>query len=159
MWVAAYIASIVVVNWLFVTLPFIPTPWGDWTPANIIVGFVFILRDMAQRQLGHKVMLATATAGAITYFTVDPTVALASVTAFLISETADWAVYSFTKRPLAERILWSSALSAPLDTLVFQHMINILTPAAFSLETVSKMIGAIIVWAWLRRRSQGASAV
>jgi len=35
---------------------------------------------------------------------------------------------------------------------VFQHMIGILTPAAFSMETTSKMLGAIAVWLVLRRR-------
>ncbi len=155
-WTVPYIASIVLVNWLFVTLPMVPTPWGDWTFANIVVGFVFILRDMAQRQLGHYVLLATALGGLLTWLTVDPSVALASVTAFIIAEMADWAVYSFTKRPLHERILWSSALSAPLDTIVFQHMIGILTPAAFSMETTSKMLGAIAVWLVLRRRMRHA---
>ena len=156
-WTIPYIASIVAVNWLFVVLPMVPTPWGDWTFANIVVGFVFILRDLAQRQVGHYVLIATALGGLLTWLMVDPTVALASVTAFMIAEMADWAVYSFTKRPLHERILWSSAVSAPLDTIVFQHMINILTPAAFALEASAKMIGAIVVWYMLRRRAQLAS--
>jgi uncharacterized PurR-regulated membrane protein YhhQ (DUF165 family) len=155
-WTIPYIGSIVLVNWLFVTLPMVPTPWGDWTFANIVVGFVFILRDLAQRQLGHYVLIATAIGGLLTWLTVDPTVALASVSAFIIAEMADWAVYSFTRRPLHERILWSSALAAPLDTIVFQHMIDILTPAAFSLEAASKMLGAVAVWLVLRRRAPSA---
>jgi queuosine precursor transporter len=155
-WTIPYIGSIVLVNWLFVTLPMVPTPWGDWTFANIVVGFVFILRDLAQRQLGHYVLIATAIGGLLTWITVDPSVALASVTAFMVAELADWAVYSFTKRPLHERILWSSALAAPLDTIVFQHMIDILTPAAFSLEAASKMLGAVAVWLVLRRRAPSA---
>ena len=31
--------------------------------ANIMVGFVRVLRDCAQREIGHKVLLATALAG------------------------------------------------------------------------------------------------
>lgn len=153
-WTVPYVGSIVLVNWLFVALPMVPTPWGNWTVANIVVGFVFILRDLAQRQLGHYVLGATALGGFLTWLTVAPEVALASVTAFIVAEMADWAVYSFTRRPLHERILWSSALSAPLDTIVFQHMIAILTPAAFTLETASKMLGAIVVWLVLRRQAR-----
>src|SRR5690606_11410181 len=130
MWVLSYILSIVLVNWLFVAIPMIPTPMGDWTVANILVGFVFILRDMAQRQLGHYVILATLFAGVLTWFSVDPFVATASVTAFLLSETVDWAVYSVTKRPLRDRILLSSGLSAPVDTLAFLGIMGFLTPAS-----------------------------
>lgn len=154
MWVASYIVSIVLTNWMFVTLPMIPTPMGDWTVANIVVGFVFILRDMAQRQLGHYVILATLAAGILTWFTVDPFVATASVTAFLVSETADWIVYSTTKRPLRDRILISSAVSTPLDTVTFLGLMGFLTPASFTLEAVSKFAGAVLVWLILRHRAR-----
>ena len=42
---------------------------------------------------------------AISYFMANPFVATASAAAFLISELVDWAVYSFTKRPLSQRVL------------------------------------------------------
>lgn len=153
MWVAAYILSIVVVNWLFIALPIIETPLGVWPPASLIVGFVLILRDLAQRQVGHYVLLAMLTAGAITYVMVDPAVAVASVAAFLVSETADWIVYTVTKRPLRDRILASSAVSAPLDSAVFLGMIGILSPASFILQSLSKLAGAILVWLILQRRA------
>ncbi|MFO1089489.1 MAG: hypothetical protein U1E46_07885 [Hyphomicrobiales bacterium] len=155
-WTASYIASIVLVNWLFVALPYFHTPLGDWTVANLVVGFVFVLRDMAQRELGNNVLAATAFAGLLTYLTVDPSVALASVTAFMVSEVMDWGVYTITKRPLGERILWSSAVATPLDTIIFQHMIGILTPAAFFLETTSKMVASVVIWWWLRQRRTAA---
>ncbi|MGE0214055.1 MAG: VUT family protein [Parvibaculaceae bacterium] len=157
MWVAGYILSIVLVNWLFVAIPMIPTPMGDWTVANVLVGFVFILRDMAQRQLGHYVILATLFAGVLTWFSVDPFVATASVTAFLLSETTDWIVYSVTKRPLRDRILLSSAMSSPVDTLAFLGIMGFLTPASFTLETTSKLLGAIAVWLILRHRARKIS--
>lgn len=158
MWVAAYVFSIVMVNWLFVAIPMIPTPMGDWSVANILVGFVFILRDMAQRQLGHKVILATLFAGVLTWFSVDPFVATASVTAFLLSETTDWIVYSVTKRPLRDRILFSSAISSPVDTLAFLGIMGFLTPASFTLETASKLVGAVAVWLILRHRARKLEA-
>ena len=47
---------------------------------------------------------------------------LASVTAFLISESVDWLVDSTTHRPFAERVWWSVLGSAPVDTAVFLVM-------------------------------------
>ena len=159
-WVGAYIGSIVLVNWLF-TPDYIvswPTPFGDFYLANLIVGFVFVLRDYAQREIGHRILLATLGAGVITYFMVDPALAVASLTAFLISEMADWAIYSFTRRPLQERILVSSLIAVPLDTLAFQYLAGYLTPAAFVTEVASKALGVVIVWYLLRMRSGGTPA-
>jgi queuosine precursor transporter len=158
MWVAFYIVAIVLVNWTFTVLAPWSTPFGDLYIANVIVGFVFVLRDYAQREIGHKVLLATLLAGGITYLMVDPAIAVASITAFVISEMADWAVYSFTKRPLQSRILISSLVSVPLDTVVFQHLAGYLTPAAFTTEVLSKAVGVAIVWYLLKLRVGNAPA-
>lgn len=154
MWTALYVAAIVAVNWLFMTVAPWSTPLGDLYLANIVVGFVFVLRDYAQRELKHFVLLATAAAGVLTWFMVDPAIAVASVGAFMLSETADWAIYSFTKRPLSQRILISSLFALPLDTLAFQYLANYLTPAAFAIEVASKAIGVMIVWYLLRARDR-----
>lgn len=153
-WTATYVVSIVVVNWLFVAVSPWATPMGDLYLANVVVGFVFVLRDYAQRELGHKVLLATLLAGVITWYMVDPALALASLTAFFISEMADWGIYSFTRKPLQQRILISSLVAVPLDTVVFQHLAGYLTPAAFTTEVASKMIGVLIVWQLLKARSE-----
>ena len=87
-----------------------PTVFGDLYLANLVVGFVFVLRDYGQRQVGHRILLATLVAGIITFFMVDKAIALASITAFILSEMTDWAIYSFTKRPLQQRILLARAL-------------------------------------------------
>lgn len=154
MWVALYIASIVAVNWMFTAIAPWATPLGDLYLANIVVGFVFVLRDYAQRQVGHAVLVATALAGLITYFMVDPAIAIASITAFFLAEMADWAIYSFTRRPIHERILISSIIAVPLDTLAFQYLAGYLTPAAFTTEVASKALGVIIVWYLLRARDR-----
>jgi uncharacterized PurR-regulated membrane protein YhhQ (DUF165 family) len=159
MWVAAYIASIVLVNWLFVAVAPWQTPFGDLFVANVVVGFVFVLRDYGQRQIGQRILLATLLAGIITYFMVGPELAIASLSAFFISEMADWAIFTFTKRPLQERILVSSVISVPLDTLTFQYLANYLSPAAFTTEVLSKWVGVLIVWYLLKLRMDRAAAV
>jgi uncharacterized PurR-regulated membrane protein YhhQ (DUF165 family) len=158
MWVAVYIVSIVLVNWLFVVVAPWPTVFGDLYLANLVVGFVFVLRDYGQRQVGHKILLATLVAGIITFFMVDKAIALASITAFILSEMTDWAIYSFTKRPLQQRILLSSLVAVPLDTLAFQYLANYLTPAAFTTEVLSKALGVFIVWYLLKLRSNNTPA-
>jgi queuosine precursor transporter len=152
-WVGVYVISIVLVNWLFTALAPWPTVFGDLYFANVVVGFVFVLRDYAQREVGHKVLLATLLAGGITYVMVDPAIAVASITAFVLSELADWAIYSFWKKPLQQRILVSSLVAVPLDTFAFQHLAGYLTPAAFTTEVISKAIGVLIVWYLLKMRS------
>ena len=156
--VGTYIASIILVNWLFAPAQLVQgvtiwsTPFGDLFLANLVVGFVFVLRDYAQREVGHKVLLATLLAGVVTYYMVDPMIALASISAFVLSEMADWAIYSFTKRPLQSRILVSSLVAVPLDTFAFQYLAGYLTPAAFTTEVLSKALGVAIVWYLLKLR-------
>jgi uncharacterized PurR-regulated membrane protein YhhQ (DUF165 family) len=152
MWVALYVISIVMVNWLFVVVPPLHTPLGDLYLATVLVGAVFVLRDYAQRQIGHYILLAMLLAGILTWIMVDPALAIASLTAFAISETVDWAVFSFTGWPLQRRILRSSLVSVPADTLAFLYLSGFLTPATFSVEMLSKIVGVLIVWYLLKLR-------
>ena len=154
MWTVLYIASIVLVNWLFTAIAPWPTPLGDLYLATFAVGAIFVLRDYAQRETGHYILFATAVAGVLTWFMVDPTIAVASITAFMLSELADWAVYSLLRRPLSQRILISSMIALPLDTLAFLHLSGFLTPATFVTEILSKAVGVLFVWYLLRLRDR-----
>ena len=145
-----YVASIVGVNWLFTIIP----PIGIWQPTSVIVGLTFIFRDMAQRKIGHWVMPVMLLGGVISYFMADPFVAVASVTAFILSETVDWIVYSVTKRPLRDRILLSSAVGTPIDSLVFTAMIGIMNPLNVLVMTASKMLSAMATWLYLKKKSK-----
>jgi uncharacterized PurR-regulated membrane protein YhhQ (DUF165 family) len=153
-----YIALIVFVNWTFDAVPLVDLPGGEkWPPAAVITGLVFVARDFAQREIGHKVIGAMLLAGAISYFMAGPVVAAASVIAFLVSEFADWSIYSFTGRKFSERILISSAVSTPLDSLVFLYLIGAASATGVALMTASKMVGAFLIW-WLVRRRELAAA-
>jgi uncharacterized PurR-regulated membrane protein YhhQ (DUF165 family) len=153
-----YIALIVGVNWLFAVTPLVALPDGTlWPPASLAVGFVFVVRDFAQREVGHRILLAMLVGAALSYWMAGPAVAAASAAAFLVSELVDWAVYSFTGRPLSQRILLSSAVGTPIDSLVFLAGVGLLSPAGMAAMTASKMLGALIVW-WLIRRREAAAA-
>lgn len=153
MWTALYVALIVAVNYGFTVVPLVPTPWGDmFPPMSLAVGLTFVVRDFAQREIGHKVIAAMLVGGALSYFMADPYVALASVTAFLVAETADWAVYTWTRRPFAQRVLLSSLIGTPIDSAIFLAMIGHFGWSGVALMTASKIIGALAVWLLIRRR-------
>ena len=142
----AYVVYILIVNIAFVYIPPVPLLGEMFPPMSLVVVLIFILRDFAQREIGHKVLIAMGIGAVLSYFMADPFVAVASVVAFAISELVDWAVYTFTKRPLKDRILLSSALGTPVDSAVFLLILGFFSPLGFLLMTVAKMLSAIIVW-------------
>ena len=148
-----YVALIVAVNYGFTVAPMVALPGGEmWPPISLAVGFVFIARDYAQREIGHRVIIAMLAAGILSYVMASPFVAVASVAAFLISEFADWAVYSFTGRSFARRVLLSSAVGTPIDSAVFLALIGQFSGVGVLAMTASKMLGALLVWWMIRRR-------
>jgi uncharacterized PurR-regulated membrane protein YhhQ (DUF165 family) len=156
---ALYIALIAFVNWAFVVVDPIRLPGGViWPPMTVFVGFVFVVRDFAQREIGHYVLAAMLVGVMLSYFMAGPNVATASALAFLISEMADWSVYSFTRMPLSQRVLWSSVISTPIDTFVFLSMLDFFSITGAAVMTLSKLVGAVIVW-WLVRRRELREAI
>ncbi|MEN6440778.1 MAG: VUT family protein [Syntrophobacter sp.] len=149
----AYILSIVAVNYGFTVIPPILLPNGEmWAPLSLIVGFIFVVRDFAQREVGHKILLAMLAGGILSWLMASPSVALASVVAFAVSELLDWAIYSFTGCRFSKRILMSSAISTPLDSIVFLGMIGLFSLPNIIIMTTSKMVGAVFVFLLVRRR-------
>lgn len=152
-WTVSYICTVVLINYLFVVIPMVPVLGTMFPPVMLVVGFVFVFRDLSQREIGHWVIVAMLVAGGISYFMSAPVVAIASVTAFLISEAVDWCVFTYTKKPIATRILYSSVLSVPIDTAIFLQMVGHLDWVNFILVSAGKMIGALAFWSVLRKRA------
>lgn len=145
----AYITSVVLINFAFSAAPHLDIIWSCWG------GLVFVLRDMVQTRFGHGAIIAMLAALLLSYFTSDPTIALASATAFAVSELIDWLVFTITKRPLHDRLWISSALSIPLDTFIFFGMIDALSAPVLITALASKFAGVTAVWlimAWRQRR-------
>lgn len=157
-WTLLYISAIVLSNFLLLWIPPVAFLGTVVPPAIVAFGFVFVLRDYSQKEIGHYVLLAIATAALLTYFFAGPAIAYASVTAFVVAELADWLVYSVTKRPMSERILISSLVSVPVDTAVFYYILNILDPWSLVVGVAIKLIGAVGFWAFLRYREQQAQS-
>lgn len=151
-WALLYVASIVIINYAFGVLPMWSIGDSVVPAATLLVGLIFVIRDFAQRDIGHYVIPAMLLAGVLSYFLADPVIAIASVTAFLVSEFADWAIYSFTKRPFPQRVLLSSALGTPIDSALFLYMIGFFSVEGVIIMTLVKMVGALVVWSMIRKR-------
>jgi len=147
-----YIVSIALINIGFVYVPLIPFFDTMYPPMSIIVGLIFILRDYAQREIGHKVIGAMLIGAFLSYIMADPYVAIASLVAFLVSETVDWGVFTVTNKPLHERILISSLVSTPIDSALFLYMIGHFSILATATMFVSKMLAALGIWYWMRKK-------
>jgi len=156
-----YILLVPFINWTFtwdLKLPVFPGSEWVFNPVTIITGLVLVVRDFAQREIGHEVLIAMLIALALTAYFAGAELALASGLAFFIAEIVDWAMFTFTKFRLSSRVLLSSALAAPIDTTVFLYFADDLIPNSFTfpnitMSIVGKMVGALVIWYLLRRRS------
>lgn len=144
----AYVAAILILNIGFSYVPMIDLGFGLFSPMALLAGAVFVLRDFAQRQVGHYVLLGMAAGAFLSYVLADPFVATASVAAFVLAEVVDWMIYTVTKKPFKDRVLVSSLISTPVDTLVFLFIITGLTTGTFVLMVLSKMVAAVAVWVY-----------
>lgn len=56
-WTYLYLALIPFINWCFAAVPQIPLPdHGSWTPMSVVTGLVLVVRDFAQREIGHWIL-------------------------------------------------------------------------------------------------------
>lgn len=141
-----YIFLIVLVNTLFSYIPLFNVFGSEISPMDPTIGIVYVLRDFAQREIGHKVIIAMLIGSVLSYFLADKTVAIASVASFMVAEMIDWAIYTFTKKPLSQRILWSSVISSPIDSIVFLYIVNQLNWVGCTVLSAAKIFGVFLIW-------------
>lgn len=150
-----YMLLILSINVAFAYTPLIPLPGGEmWPPLSLAVGFVFVVRDFAQQRVGNHVLWAMLLGCGLSWFLASPELALASAAAFAVGELTDWAVFTYTRKPFSQRILLSSLVGTPVDSLVFLTFVGLATPWSFLTMTASKLLGAGIVYMLVRRREQ-----
>lgn len=152
-WAALYVGLMPFINWSFAAVPTYPIPdalgGGQFQPLAIVTGLVLVVRDFAQREMKHWVWAAMIIGLLLSTLTSWITVVVASGLAFLISETVDWAVYTFSNRPLSQRIMMSSLASAPLDQVVFIGLASLVVPGIFAWGTVLTGIASKLLGAWV----------
>ena len=177
-WAYIYVVLIPFLNWTFgkgqlIEVDLVPlvghmggpdTTPVVFQPLTVVTGLVFVVRDFVQREMGHRVLVLMALAVGWSFFYAWPVIAVASALAFAISESVDWAFFTFTKYRLSTRIVLSSAFAAPVDTTVFLYGADLarqyagdppgtmLTVPNWIFFIIGKMVGAVFVWWMIRRR-------
>jgi uncharacterized PurR-regulated membrane protein YhhQ (DUF165 family) len=117
-WMIGHIGTVCVVNGPCL-LPVAP---GVMAPSGVLmIGIALVLRDLVQRRLGVEFGIGAIIAGAaISAGLAPPSLVLASATAFLLSEFADFAVYTpLARRRLVLAVLVSSLVGLVVDSIVF----------------------------------------
>lgn len=154
-WLGVYIVTIVLANWLIVTYGLVPVGFGLLAPAGVYaVGVSFTARDLVQERLGRRWTIGAIVIGAALSALVSPQFALASGLTFLVSESADMAVYT----PLRERH-WLLAVSASNVVGLVVDSVLFLWLAFGSLEflagqvlgkTEMTIVAVVLLWLWRR---------
>jgi uncharacterized PurR-regulated membrane protein YhhQ (DUF165 family) len=159
-----YMAMIPFVNWLFgQPWHYVMMPDGNkWSPFSVVVGLILVVRDMAQREIGHYIFFPLCIGVALSFAMAPPGIATASALAFFISESIDWSIFTFTHAPLSTRIVLSSTFGSIADTFVFLYGANTTVPGIFSAWMISTMLlskisGAVAVFFLLRQREKRAA--
>ncbi|WP_306225116.1 VUT family protein [Bosea beijingensis] len=121
----------------------VPVWPGVMAPSGVLmVGLALVLRDIVQRRLGPLAGLGAIAVGTLISATLaPPAIVLASVAAFLLSELADFAVYTpLQRRRFVTAVFASSVIGLVVDSLVFLHL-------AFG--SLDFLAGQIIGKAWM----------
>ena len=112
LFLGGYIGTIVLANWAIQTFGLVPVGLGLMAPAGVyFAGLAFTFRDLVQEKLGRGWTVGAIVLGAALSALVSPQFALASGVAFLVSELADFAIYT----PLRQRH-WLGAVAASRRT-------------------------------------------
>jgi queuosine precursor transporter len=121
----------------------VPVAPGLLAPSGVVmIGAALVLRDLVQRRLGAGISALAVLAGAaISAFLAPPSLVVASGAAFLLSEFADYAVYTpLARRRLVAAVVASSLVGLVVDSIVFLWL------AFGSLEFLA---GQIVGKAWM----------
>ncbi|MGH7076298.1 MAG: VUT family protein [Stellaceae bacterium] len=165
-YLAGFMLCIPVANWMIghvgtFCVPhgpcMLPVAPGLAAPSGVVtVGLALVLRDLVQRRLGRLWSLGAIVAGSVLSAALATgALVAASATAFLLSELADFAVYSpLQQRRFVLAVLASSAAGLVIDSILF------LSIALGSLDFLwGQIVGKVwmvvlslpFIW-WLRRR-------
>jgi uncharacterized PurR-regulated membrane protein YhhQ (DUF165 family) len=138
----AYILTIVAANVAIALFGLVPVGFSLVAPAGVyFAGLALSLRDATQDTLGRRWAVAAVLVGAALSALLSPALALASGAAFLVSELADFAVYTpLRRRSWALAIAASNTVGLLIDSALFLWL------AFGSLEFLA---GQVVGKAWM----------
>jgi uncharacterized PurR-regulated membrane protein YhhQ (DUF165 family) len=114
-----YLLSIIAANVLVMQFHLV-THFGLTFPAGAyMIGATFTLRDMVQHRYGKRRCWLWMGAASLISVLFAPQIAVASFSAFLVSEGTDWLIYTYTPGSFTKRVILSNLIGTPLDSIVF----------------------------------------
>lgn len=128
---AAYVATVLLANWFIGHVGrqyspdgphVIPVGFGLEAPSGVVwIGAALVARDLVQRSSGRRFAVLAMLVGCGLSYAVAPNLAVASMVAFLLSETADLLVYTPLIRcgRFIASVFLSSTTGLVVDTVVF----------------------------------------
>jgi len=167
--VLAYLATIVLANWLTATYGLVPVGFGlVATAGTYAAGFAFVARDAVQDAAGRAWVFVALAAGAVlSWWLSTPALAVASAVAFGLSELADMAVYTPLRRKgYVRAAVASNLVGSVVDTLLFLWLAGFgLAPLVVAGQLVGKawvtvavVVLVVIARAVLRHRVRAEGA-
>lgn len=158
-----YVGTIFGANWAITSFGLVPVGFGLAAPAGVyFAGLAFTLRDLVQDTLGRWWTIGAIVAGALLSALVSPQFALASGTAFLLSELADLLVYTpLRRRNWIGAVIASNVVGFAADSALF------LLLAFGSLEFLAgqllgkawmTLLAVALLWAWRQRSAQRSAS-
>ena len=117
-----YLGSIVVANLLVMNFGIIQVAGLSFPAGAVAVGFTFTARDLIQRRFGKWgcwIWMFVASGISAVF---SPTLALASLGAFIVAEGLDWAVFTASPLSFRGRVIVSNLVGTPLDSIVFVYL-------------------------------------
>jgi uncharacterized PurR-regulated membrane protein YhhQ (DUF165 family) len=144
----AFVGTILAANYVTTAYGMVAVGFGLMaTAGTYFAGLAFILRDLVQDKAGRWAVVAVILAGAaLSYAVSDPFIATASACAFLLSEAADFAVYSPLRRKgYIRAAVVSNVVGAVVDTFVFLTIAGFPLSQAFAGQMVGKTVVTLAV--------------
>ncbi len=141
-WPLGFIATVVAANWLIATFHLVPVGFGLVAPAGVYAaGLAFTFRDLTQDRYGKRVTVACIIIGAALSWFISERFELASGAAFLVSEFADFAVYTpLRARGWLKAVIASNVVGLVVDSALFLWL-------AFG--SIAYLPGQIVGKAWV----------
>lgn len=174
-YLGAFTSCIPLANWMIgnvgtVCAPggpcLVPVAPGLLAPSGVLmIGLALVLRDLVQRRLGRAWALAAIVAGAaLSSVLAPPALVVASGAAFLLSELADFAVYTpLQERRLVLAVFLSSVVGSIVDSIVFLQLafgsLEFLAGQVLGKTWMVLLALPFIVWVRRTETRRAASAV
>lgn len=155
--VSAYMACIVGANLMLATFGMWDFGFGPVPSGVVLAGLCLGIRDVLHEHSGHRAVLTAITFGGAVSWWIEPSFAVASSAAFVVSELVDMAIYT----PMRRRNRWvavcvSNTVGSLVDSALFLWLAFGSVSGVVDLTTAKAlMVIPVLVVLWFTRRVGG----